>query len=518
MITTTSTTTVSSLSALADAARVQWSASLDQSRRGELGQFFTPSVVGRFMASLFAPRPRVRLLDPGAGVGSLTAAYVEAALAWPRPPSDVEVVAFEADERLLAGLRATLDACRSACEASGVRFSARVEGDDFIEAAVASLDGGLLVGTAIEPFDAVITNPPYRKVQSASRERALLRRVGVETSNLYSAFVALAARLLRDGGEMVAITPRSFCNGPYFRPFREAFFSEMSLDRAHVFDRRDRAFNDDDVLQENVIFHAVRDRRDPKFIVVSTSDGPSDGAVTTRRLRAEEVLDRRNPELIVRLPTGRLHRRVAETVEGLACTLKGLDLSVSTGRVVDFRARPHLRSVPELGAAPLVYPETFCGGRVAWPKVPSRKAQAIAVHADTESLLVDAGHYVLVKRFSAKEEPRRVVAAVYDPAVAPDERVGFENHLNYFHRAGRGLPPTLAAGLAAYLNSTVVDAYFRQESGHTQVNAADLRRLRFPSIDQLVALGRSTAARTSDAPAIDAELANVLRSAAIRPA
>ena len=478
-----------SLADVADAARLLWSSS-DDERRAALGQYFTPSVVGRFMGSLFAPRRRVRLLDPGAGVGSLTAAYVDAALAWRRPPAVIEVVAFESDDRLLAGLRATMAACQQACDVAGVGFSSHVIAGDFLEAAATSIEGGLFAAERIEPFDAVIMNPPYRKVQSSSPERAVLRRVGIETSNLYSAFVALAALLLRDGGELVAITPRSFCNGPYFRPFREAFFAEMTLDRAHVFERRDQAFSDDDVLQENVIFHASRDRRVRKYVVVSTSDGPSAAAVTTRRLRSEEVLDRSDPELVVRLPTGRTHRRVVGKVDGLPNTLDELRLGVSTGRVVDFRAREFLRESPSADTAPLVYPETFADGRVSWPKAPSRKPQAIVRCGDTESLLVDAGHYVLVKRFSAKEEPRRIVAAVYDPAVAPGERVGFENHLNYFHNDGGGMTPVIAVGLAAFLNSTLVDAYFRQESGHTQVNASDLRRLRYPSIDRLEALGR----------------------------
>jgi adenine-specific DNA-methyltransferase len=37
----------------------------------------------------------------------------------------------------------------------------------------------------------------------------------------------------------------------------------------------------------------------------------------------------------------------------------------------------------------------------------------------------------------------------------------------------------------AYLNSQEVDDYFRVFSGHTQVNATDLRRLRYPTIEQL---------------------------------
>ena len=68
--------------------------------------------------------------------------------------------------------------------------------------------------------------------------------------------------------------------------------------------------------------------------------------------------------------------------------------------------------------------------------------------------------------------------------------VGFENHLNYFHVTGHGLPMTLAKGLAAFLNSTVVDVYFRQFNGHTQVNATDLRSLSYPAKAELESLGR----------------------------
>ncbi len=107
----------------------------------------------------------------------------------------------------------------------------------------------------------------------------------------------------------------------------------------------------------------------------------------------------------------------------------------------------------------------------------------------TEDLLVPAEDYVLVKRFSAKEERRRLTAAVFDSSMVPTNVVGFENHLNYFHRKGRGLPPGVAQGLLAFLNSTFVDEYFRQFSGHTQVNAADLRSLRYPSLIRLAALG-----------------------------
>jgi len=174
----------------------------------------------------------------------------------------------------------------------------------------------------------------------------------------------------------------------------------------------------------------------------------------------------------------------------LDASLSDLGLTVSTGRVVDFRAKELLRAQPGRNTVPLIYPCHLQDGFVEWPNGRTRKPNAIELGPRAEDLLVPEGHYVLTKRFSAKEERRRVVAAVYDPTRVAAARVAFENHLNYYHVRGSGLPVTVAKGLAAFLNSTLVDAYFRQFSGHTQVNAADLRSLRYPGWNSLVALGR----------------------------
>jgi len=167
-----------------------------------------------------------------------------------------------------------------------------------------------------------------------------------------------------------------------------------------------------------------------------------------------------------------------------------LGLSVSTGRVVDFRAKEFLRQQPERDTAPLIYPCHFNGGFVHWPREKARKPNAIVSNEQTRELLVPAGVYVLVKRFTAKEERKRIVACIYDSYQIHAPLVGFENHLNYFHINGHGLPMNLAKGLAAFLNSTVVDVYFRQFNGHTQVNATDLRSLNYPTKAELEKLGR----------------------------
>lgn len=493
MLALTSNTTSSSagLTEHTEARRVAATRRLNPAQRGELGQFLTPAGIAGFMASLFTARPeKLSVLDAGAGVGTLAAAVVAAACEWDERPRCIAVTAFEIDAMLSAQLRGTLAECEAQCQAVGIEFTTEVIERDFIAEAVALLGGDRLFSASapLGAFNCAILNPPYHKIHSDSETRALLERVGIETSNLYTAFLWLATRLLSSGGEIAAITPRSFCNGPYFKPFRVAFLRTMSLRRLHVFQSRDTAFGDDEVLQENIILHAVKaDERGS--VLITSSDGPDDETVTTRTVPYSQVVRAGDADAFIHVVADEIEHRIGERMRGLSSTLGDLDLAVSTGRVVDFRAREILRDQPGANTAPLIYPIHFADGFIRWPLPNSRKPNALALESSANELLVPEGVYVLVKRFSAKEERRRIVAAVFDSADVALGPVGFENHLNYFHCGGAGLPRTLAVGLAGFLNSTLVDAYFRQFNGHTQVNASDLRALKYPSAEQLTALG-----------------------------
>ena len=228
--------------------------------------------------------------------------------------------------------------------------------------------------------------------------------------------------------------------------------------------------------------------------------------MTDRTLEFREIVLPRDEEQFIHLPSRDEHSEARLTMEQLSASLEALGVSVSTGRVVDFRAKEFLRQQPGRDTVPLIYPCHFNGGFVHWPKEKARKPNAIVSNEQTRELLVPAGVYVLVKRFTAKEERRRIAACIYDSHQIEAPLVGFENHLNYFHIAGRGLPLALAKGLAAFLNSTVVDVYFRQFNGHTQVNATDLRSLNYPTRAELDRLG----VRISDAGISQEQLDSIM--------
>ncbi len=463
-----------------DAKRRRIGTATDRKKKSSLGQFMTPESIARFMASLLPPAggAAVRLLDAGAGIGSLTSAVLDRQIEGTFGASTINVTAFELDAALIPHLRETLQHYANASD----EVSFEIVPDDFLQAGVFGLKLGSLA-----PFTRAILNPPYKKISSSSIHRQLLKKIGLETVNLYSGFVGLALLLMEPGGSLCAIIPRSFCNGPYYKPFRELIMSRGAIRRVHLFASRTNAFADDDVLQENVIILIERGGV-PGDVILSSSSDASFSDLETWALPPEAVVRSDDADLIIHLPTPGEAEGIIP--RNFCSTLVQLGVKVSTGPVVDFRLKDHLRAQPEDGTVPLLYPAHFVGGDLQWPKAGIKKPNAIALNAETQRWLYPAGNYAVVRRFSSKEERRRVVASFIPDDAFDTGYIGLENHVNVFHAGRRGLPRLLALGLGVYLNSTMVDAHFRTFNGHTQVNATDLRMLPYPDGETLTAMGR----------------------------
>lgn len=484
--------------------RFEATQNLDTDTRSRLGQYMTPAPIGRFMAAMFDDLGgRLRVLDPGAGVGSLTAAFVDHIREVDARPQDVSMFAYEIDPGLIEYLRATMHQAVSSCVGAGISASGEVCPDNFIQTFCEYLHPNLFseLDDRETTFSHVIMNPPYGKIRSGSATGDALLRAGIAAPNLYSAFMLIAAMLLRKNGEMVAIVPRSFCNGTYFSGFRKSFFEMMVIKGIHLFNQRNAAFSDDDVLQENVIIHAVRSSV-PTTVNISSSDDsdfffdPESGHwiaedLTQHRVDHSAVVSLEDPNRLIRIEASGLDRIVVNQVNRFPASLADLGVEVSTGPVVDFRLKPELRAKPNLGSAPLLYPTHFKKGDLEWPK-DSKKPNAIEINENSRRWLwQNRGCFVVTKRFTSKEERRRVVASVYDSDL-PGDLIGFENHLNVFHTRQSGLNEPLARGLSNYLNSSLLDRYFRIFSGHTQVNATDLRSIPYPARDVLESIGRQS--------------------------
>lgn len=474
------------LTAQAEHLRVEAWAALDPEQRSGRGQFFTPQRAADLVASLPVlsnGRQPLHVLDPGAGSGILSAALVER-IVREQPGRPVSVTVVDVDPALLPALHRTAALCQEWGDRYGSDVYVEVQSADFVDVSTG------LVGTGVgEGFDLVIMNPPYLKLGSRSRERLALARLGVDCPNIYAVFLALGVMSLRPGGQMAAITPRSFANGPYFGEFRRFLLDAAAVNRVHTFESRGSVFSDTGVLQENIVF-AVTKGSDASQVRVSVSRDHEDQA-REYVIEYSDFVRPSDPHKFLRITTNEEDTATAKRMLSLPNSLTDLGLRVSTGRVVDFRVRGNLRETPGPEDQPLVYPGNVRDGKVEWPRI-MKKAQGFRVLNDVDAkALMPSGEYVLVKRFSAKEERRRIVAGRWSPVENGDLAVAFENHLNVFHNGGGGLDAELAWGLTLWLNSSLVDQYFRTFSGHTQVNATDLRSLRYPDMRHLRNLARA---------------------------
>ena len=448
----------------------------DRARKASFGQFLTQAPIATFMAEQlsFSATAESRVLDAGAGTGALSKA---AALAWRAQGAQGELVmtAYEFD----AAIHAELDTTFRGAEFVGIKCA--LVSADFIAAASTDIR---LAEASYLPTRSLIR--PIGKLHRLRRIARCWRRWAWRLSISTSGFVGLALELLEKGGQLVAIIPRSFCNGPYYRPFRRWILDRAAIRRLHLFGSRASAFHKDDVLQENVIVTLEKGGSQGEVAISTSTDGLFLD-LQCHKVAFQGIVSPGDQELFIHIPTD--GEEPPSEVGPSGHTLDSLGISVSTGPVVDFRMRGDLRMQPSIDTAPLIYPGHFANGRQLWPRPDFRKPNAIQINHSTRKYLYPSGFYVVVRRLSSKEEHRRVIASVFDGSQTCSPFVGFENHLNVFHRKRQPLERDEAEGLSAFLNSAIVDRAFRRFNGHTQVNATDLRALRYPSLANLRILG-----------------------------
>lgn len=465
----------------------------------EHGQFLTPPAVARYMAKQLGQiKNGDSLLEPAVGSGVLICAVIER-LIDERHPLEICLTAYELDKELFEISRHAIEtACQEAMKYR-IKIQWQLYQEDFILACLPSQQPTLFdsVNLGQKTFNFVISNPPYFKLNiDDKRAKASAGNLNGHT-NIYTLFMALSAKLLAPEGKACFIVPRSFCSGVYFSEFRRDLLREVTPLAVHLFQSRTDVFESNEVLQENVIFsfEKLSQPQDHRYwaglvnISVSANGANLDDAVS-RQVSFKHFLADFNGLLFFRLPTGILDEQILDAVDLWEGSLEKYGLQVSTGRVVPFRAKPLLkeRANAKNGTIPLLWMQNVKPYQVEYPLEKFDKPQAISIN--DPSVLMPCSNYVLLRRFSAKEDRRRLISAPFIGDHYDFEHIGFENHLNVIFRKKGTLSTQEIIGFSALFNSAIVDRYFRIVNGNTQVNAAEIRTLPLPPLNEIKEIGR----------------------------
>lgn len=468
----------------------------DLNARKTRGQIFTPVQIGKFMNELIEVKgSRIRLLDPGAGTGVLTASFCERLFTIKRHFT-VDIDLYENDPELAEILKRVLDVCKVKAEETGNKLNYKIYQKDFILHNAVNFNQSNLLNfeRSRELFDYVISNPPYYKIKKDDPQSIIMTKLVSGQPNIYTLFMALSASMLKKGGEMVFITPRSFCSGLYYKKFRKWFLKNSRIKHIHIFESRKEVFTKDAILQENIILKAEKVEKEASepCISVSTSRNKYFDDLREFKVDPQDIIYHKNGDIFIRIPTSPLDVEVLRIVDSWPNLLDDVQLKISTGPVIPFRAKGFL--LPELkddeNSYPLLWMHNMRKMRVVWPFRKKNKALAIRLSEKSLPLMLPVKNYVLLKRFSSKEQMRRLYSAVLLKSQFSFEKVGIENHVNYIYRPNGVLSDNEAVGIAAMLNTSVIDNFFRSLNGSTQVNATDIRSLPFPDLDKIKRIGK----------------------------
>ena len=456
---------------------------MEKSIRKKFGQFFTSKETAIFMANLFEipQKKNISILDPGSGSGILSVALIE------RLQNDsfierIDLVCYENDKAILELLKSNLG---WVCLQSKKDISYTIITDNYILSQRDDYNQKLNVNSNPKKFDLVIGNPPYMKVARNSPEAIAMPDVCYGTPNLYFLFASMSLFNLLDNGEMVYIIPRSWTSGAYFKKFRQKLLSVGALEYIHLFINREKIFERENILQETIIIKAKKSLDKPDFITISTTQDCSDFSKRTLfNVPYSTVV--RGEEQYVYLVTNEEEAKTIHVVNKLENTLPSIGLKMKTGVTVDFRNRNSLRDYKEENAIPLFYSQHIQNGKVVFPI--GKENEYIVTGQN--GLRQKNSNYLFIKRFTSKEEHRRLQCGIYLARKHPEYMaISTQNKINYICGLNN-LSECVVYGLYVLFNSTLYDDYYRILNGSTQVNSTEINTIPIPSINIIELMGK----------------------------
>lgn len=461
---------------------LKYLACMPKTKRKIIGQFFTSVETARYMASMFsAPKKdTLTIVDPGSGSGILAAAAVD------RLQNDpivkhIHITCYETSKDVLPILKSNLSYIK-ANSATPLKYS--IVEENYITSQSDDFNGTMMANSTPAKYDWVICNPPYKKLSKNAAEAICMPEICYGTPNLYSLFMAMGLFNLDSQGEMVFIVPRSWTSGAYFGKFRKFLLDAGTLKHIHLFSSRDRVFEKESVLQETIIVK-IGNSKERDTIKITCSNTSSDFKnISVNTVPYSIIVS--GPEKYVYLVTTDTELKTLHSLKKWDNTLPSIGLKMRTGLTVDFRSTGYLRENPEDGTVPLLYAQHIKNGRTVFPV--QREHEYITT--ENPSLTQKNKNYLLVKRFTAKEEKRRLQSGIYLSSDLPQYRqISTENKVNFVEGIDFDMTDEQVYGLYVIFNSTVYDRYYRILNGSTQVNSTEINAMPVPPLAEIEKLG-----------------------------
>ena len=455
------------------------------------GQYFTPKIIADFMGNLAHPKySKISILDPGCGTAILSCSLIEN-LINKNKIREINLTLFEDDPAVIIEAKKVIAYLKEWLLKRHIILNAKMHIKDFVLSnANAFFKNTLFENTVTEKYDYIISNPPYFKISKFDNRAQIAKELVFGQPNIYSIFMGLSAKLLNPDGELMFIVPRSFAAGNYFKSFRKSFLNDVSISDIHIFNSRKQMFKNDNVLQENVIIRATN--KINANIKISVSESEKDLKEPRFSIfKTKELIDLSTRDKILFMPSNPKETETINIFKNWHNSLADYNIQVSTGPVVAFRCKKYLTSEKNnnMNVAPLFWLHNVKEMEFIFPLRKKGKTSYIIDSKESQKVLLENKNYILIRRFSSKDDKNRLVCSPYFASSMAFERIGVENHLNYIYRPNGELAEEEIWGVSALFSSSLFDTYFRTFNGNTQVGASELKQINIPPINQVILIG-----------------------------
>jgi len=462
----------------------QYINSMPKAERKKYGQFFTSKETAKYMAALFQipdKKSKVEILDAGTGSGILSCALIEHLENF-KEIEKIELTCYENNWNVLKLLKNNLEYIRNH---STKEIQYHILPENYITSQYLDFNNMTGKNQQLQEYDLVIGNPPYMKIAKDAPEAASMSEICYGAPNLYFLFAAMGLFNLKENCEMVYIIPRSWTSGAYFKRFRQYFLTEGKLEHIHLFISRDKVFDKEKVLQETMIIKIRKKKELPNVVTITSSNSNKDfNKLTSLEVPYRFVVSNNN--YYVYLVTNKEEIQTLKLLHKWNHTLPDIGFKMKTGLIVDFRNRDILRSEQEEGAIPLFYSQHIKGGQVQFPI--HKEYEYIITNQN--GLMQDNKNYLFVKRFTAKEEYRRLQCGIYLAKNYPEyKKISTQNKINFIDGLFVEMSEFIVYGLYVLFNSSLYDTYYRILNGSTQVNATEINSMPVPELKIIQEMG-----------------------------
>jgi adenine-specific DNA-methyltransferase len=460
-----------------------YTAMLPEAFRSQLGAYYTPPPIANRLIEVTAEAgfdwSNGKIIDPACG-GAAFLAPIASKICETQSSKSPESILKQIETRV-CGIEIDPFAAwmsQVLLEISVIKISLRAR---------RRLNSVVIVGDALElcdsiqhNFDVVIGNPPYGRTSLSSKIRAKFSRSIYGHANLYGVFTDVGLRLLKPDGIIAYVTPTSFLGGQYFKALRSTLVKEGHPKIFEFIEERTGVF--DDVLQETMLAIYKKATSGRPAVKIRTLRPKQSGEPIAVEEVGEFNIDQTEAPWF--MPRTRQQASSFGRALKMRTTLRDYGIRILTGQLVWNRHKKQLKDKNGEGRFPLIWAEAVTpSGEFRFTADRKNHLPYFELKKKQEHL-VTTEPCILVQRTTAKEQHRRLIAAVMTEDFLRKYRNGvvIENHLNIIKTSGPLVEISLEA-LCALLNSNCLDQIFRCINGSVAVSAYELNALPLPDLN-----------------------------------